>query len=103
MREEVKELLEQTLNVEVQDFKHMDMNEIVPEGNIPLICIYDNPADFPDKFVARLWVSGRDGGKPTRFMAIRDTLAQIRETIPPGMMPLSRNAIDDPVIVETWL
>jgi hypothetical protein len=89
--------------MEVSDFKHMDINEIISAGNLPLICIYKNPSDFPDKYVARLWGMGRKGGVATRYIIVRDTLAQIREAMPDWMTQMGRNPIDDPVIVETWL
>ena len=66
---------------------------------LPLICIYDHPADYPENFVARLW----DASKPTRLVALADTLKDIRKTIPPNMTRIPRNEKDDPAIVEVWI
>ena len=66
---------------------------------LPLICIYDHPADYPDSFVARVW----DASKPTHLVAIADTLEDIRTTIPPNMTRIPRHAKDDPTIVEVWI
>lgn len=66
---------------------------------LPLICIYDHPADYPDNFVARVW----DINKPTRLIALADTLEDIRKTIPPSMTRMPRSEKDDPTIVEVWI
>lgn len=66
---------------------------------IPMICVYDHPADYPGKYVARLW----DGNEPTRFIALADTIENIRKIIPPNMMRVLRAQQDDPCIVEIWI
>jgi hypothetical protein len=68
-------------------------------AKVPLICIYDHPEDYPNKFVARLW----DGNVPTEIMVTADTLDGIRAKIPNGMVRLECNWRDDPAIVETWI
>ncbi len=66
---------------------------------VPIIAIYNNPADYPGKYVARLW----DINKATKFIVVRDSLEEIRKTIPSYMARLGACSMDDPVIVETWL
>jgi hypothetical protein len=66
---------------------------------IPIIVVYKNPSDYPDKYVARLW----DSDKPTEFVIIKDTLAEVRALIPAGFIRLAPSVGDDPVIVETWI
>nr|DAI56795.1 MAG TPA: hypothetical protein [Caudoviricetes sp.] len=68
-------------------------------AKVPMICVYENPADYPGKYVARLW----DLQRPTGFVVVADSLEQIREAIPEGMVPFNRSGEDDPVIVETWI
>lgn len=86
----------------------MEHDRIVPQfdtghmaraAKTPLICIYERPADYPDKYVARLW----DLQRPTGLIAIADTLEEARAAVPPGMVPLARDERDDPCIVETWI
>lgn len=65
----------------------------------PIICIYENPADYPVQFVARLW----DLDRPTRYMATAATLEAIRDIIPEDMNRFRRDECDDPCIVESWI
>ena len=76
-----------------------DYGRISQSAAIPLICIYENPDDYPGFFVARVW----DADQPTHLIAKADTLDGIRETIPPNMHRLHRRPDDDPVIVEVWI
>ena len=64
-----------------------------------MFVIYENPADFPDKFVARLF----DCGRPTQYCTVRDTLAEARESIPKGLTRINRAPFDHKEIVETWI
>jgi hypothetical protein len=62
--------------------------------------IYDNPKDYPDKFVVRRWV----GEKPDQVpLAVVDDLQAARLAVPSGHICVSRSTTDDPVIVECWL
>lgn len=66
---------------------------------LPMICLYDHPTDYPDKYVARVW----DGNNPTRLIALADTPEEIRATIPSNMTRLPRTEKDDPCIMEVWI
>ena len=68
-------------------------------AQFPVICIYDNPIDYPGKYVARLW----DTQTPTNLVATADSLEELRKSKPPEMMIMQRHPEDDPKIVETWL
>lgn len=66
-------------------------------------CVYENPADFPGKFVARRWVGMDPDYAPA---AVSDTLEGVHRIlmeIDPNLIRAERNPGDDPVIVETWL
>lgn len=64
--------------------------------------IYHNPTDFPGKYVARRWiVSEQPAATGEVFLA--DTLGEVRDMLPPGLVPMQRWEGDDPCIVETWL
>lgn len=70
-----------------------------PPG-LPIWVVYDHPLDWPDHYVARLWV----GERPTGDMVLTFSLDALREHLADqGFVRLDRNKEDDPVIVETWL
>ena len=62
--------------------------------------VYDHPSDFPDKFVARLFLNDQ----PTTAVLVADDLKTIRGQLRnKGFTRLMRAEEDDPVIVETWI
>lgn len=65
--------------------------------------VYAGPSDYPRHFVARKFLVGEKGGIPTNEMFLGDTLAEVRELIPPGLYCIPRTIDDDKTIVETWL
>jgi hypothetical protein len=71
--------------------------------SLPMWVVYDHPSDYPDRYVARQHVVGIEGDKPTDRMmggsleAIRAALSNL------GLVCITRNKQDDPVIVEVWL
>lgn len=71
---------------------------------LSIFTIYNNPSDYPGKFVVRRWVVAdgqerRDDG----YLVLEDTLEAARLRLPQGMVRMNRNDDDDPVIVENWL
>lgn len=80
----------------VQEF---DIKRIIKATKLPLICVYKNPADYPGKYVARLW----DADKPTTLVVLADSFETIRKVKPNEMVILQRQDNDDPVIIETWI
>ena len=66
--------------------------------------IYERPKDYPDGFVVRRQ-SAVPGGQILidRVAQYAPDLETARRLVPPGLVMLTRNAEDDPVIVETWL
>jgi hypothetical protein len=67
--------------------------------------VYDNPTDYPGKFVARRFDVDASGAKPSASIIIMDDLTKLRDMLAFEMhlTPLARNEGDDPKIVETWL
>ena len=68
-----------------------------------LFCVYHNPADFPGKYVVRRWVGMDPDREPA---AVGLTLDEVRQKIIDenhGLVCLSRQPGDDPVILETWI
>lgn len=69
-------------------------------ADLPIWVIYDHPRDFPDKFVARLWL----GEKPTEEVMISGNIRALRMQLQrEGFVRLERRYEDDAKIVETWL
>lgn len=67
--------------------------------------VYDHPADYPDKFVARRFEVDRTGPRVTDSIIIADDIETIRDVLQFEMhlVKLMRSPEDDPVIMETWL
>ena len=55
-----------------------DRARLAKQTKMPLIVVYNNPEDYPNKYVARVW----DVNRPTALVAVADTLEEIREAIP---------------------
>jgi len=62
--------------------------------------VYENPSDYPGKFVVRRWKNDVPEKEPVRVV---DSLAQAREHIPIYLAMFLPSVGDDPVIVETWI
>lgn len=76
-----------------------DYEELTEQAAIPVIIVTANQDDYPRRYVARLW----DMSVPTstQYMAMEDTLEELRKTIPAEMSRLP--AAPDDSIVEAWL
>lgn len=88
---------------------------LVPVGNyfarlhwrlrerLPMWVIYRPVTrEYPGVWVSRMHATFPDP-KPTRFVMTHDTLAGLREMLPPGLSRISRSAEDLPEIEEVWL
>jgi hypothetical protein len=69
--------------------------------------VYENPKDFPGKFVVRRQSPNQDG---TILVAtnciVASTLERAREMLAyafPGLVRMASNDQDDPIIIETWI
>lgn len=76
-----------------------DYEELTEQAAIPVVIVTANQDDYPQRYVARLW----DMSVPTstQYMALEDTLEELRKTIPAEMSRLP--AAPDDSIVEAWL
>ena len=74
-------------------------------GDLPMITIYERPDEFPDEYVARLWLMRRGVAEPgmTGLLLRSASLDALREMLPPGLHRLPREPGDEEAIVETWL
>lgn len=66
---------------------------------LPIITVYKNTKDYPNKFVARIF----DVDEATLLVVVKDSLEEIRDIIPARFTHMPRFDGDDPVIVETWI
>ncbi len=69
---------------------------------IEFYTIYDNPSDYPGKFVVRRMVAMSGKVKMLECVVV-DSLELARVIVPVGLHRVPRFESDDPVIVETWV
>ena len=70
---------------------------------LPMFVVYDHPADHPEHYVARLWLSLPEN-TPTYLLARTKDLAVLRQFLEAcGLVHLDRQPGDVPVVLETWL
>jgi hypothetical protein len=62
------------------------------------VVLWDLPA-YPERYAARLVMSG---AMPSLYLLLADTLADIREMLPPGLVRSERMPVDPPEVVEIW-
>lgn len=79
----------------VESFANVDFSKLF----MPVIVVYENPKDYPGRFVARLF----DLDKPTRVAVVKETLDEVRKAIPRSMVSIVRSKFDDPAIFEIWI
>jgi hypothetical protein len=68
--------------------------------------IYMNPSDYPDKFVVRRWTiqAGNPHPVPDKEpIIVCDSIAEARAKVPPGLVCVGRQPMDDPCILETFI
>lgn len=65
----------------------------------PIITIYFNTSDYPNKYVARLF----DLHNPQPYAVIGTDLESIRKCIPNGFTLIPRHPKDEKTIVEAWI
>lgn len=69
------------------------------DNRLPIWTVYAHPLDYPDDYVARLWLNA----DRTDTMLTAPTLAGLQALLPPGLYRMARQEQDDPVIVEIWM
>lgn len=79
----------------IGSFHEMDFRAI----KVPVITVYERPADFPESFVARVY----DLDQWTPYAMVKTSLEAIRKEIPNRFYRLERMVGDDPAILEVWI
>jgi hypothetical protein len=70
---------------------------------LPMWVIYDHPADYPDAYVARKWLT-LPKQRPTNELLVATDLEVIRTELEArGLVCLARQDGDTPIIIETWI
>lgn len=80
-------------------------NVAIQAGALNIWTVYDHPTDFPDNYVVRR-AETLTAPEPilTGDILLFTDLEVLRETmLTCGLVCLTRNDGDDPVILETWL
>jgi hypothetical protein len=73
------------------------------QGRLPQFVVYDHPSDWPDFYVARLWLALPEPTPLPLVLMDRD-LDRLQTTMDAlGMVKLMPSEGDDPVILETWI
>lgn len=78
-------------------------NQKIDSGMPPVFCIYENPADYPGKFVVRRWVGMDPDREPVTVAETLDAAREALKELNPYLVRLDRCPDDDPVILETWI
>ena len=81
----------------VESFRDVDLSGL----QMPTIAVYDSPADFVGKYVARIF----DLYKPTDTIMVKDTWEEIYEDIRKNtnMAYMIRDPRDPPSLVGVWI
>jgi hypothetical protein len=58
--------------------------------------------EYPGAWVARMHVTLPES-RPTRFVLTHDTLSELHDILPPGLVRMARDPNDLPEIEEVWL
>lgn len=62
--------------------------------------VYDNPTDYPGKYVVRRWKLLNAEADP---LIVADTLEEARAAIPPHLFCIPRQPEDDRAVKEVWI
>lgn len=76
-------------------------NKAILENDLWIWAVYQNPEEFPGKFIARPWSTKLHGS--FGFVLVGDTLKALRAQLPWGLTWMERDEDDEPGVVETWL
>lgn len=81
----------------VDSIKEVDLDAY----GMPTIVVYDHPRDYPDNYVARIFITGT----PTNTVIVKDDADEIQQDIRENtyMMFFPRGVEDDPCIVGVWM
>ena len=85
-------------DINIKDLRKV-WSVVVKDLLFPMVTIYENPADYKGKFVARIF----DRNKPTRVITVKDTLEEVREILPDHLVKIMPSKDDHEAIKEIWI
>lgn len=65
--------------------------------------VYESPADYPGKFVARMFIPRGGEARPTNAVVVGDTLDSVRAYVPGHLHCIGRMPGDAGSVVECWI
>lgn len=85
------------MNKELKSIKDVDLKSL----KMPLVTVYNNPADYPNKVVARVF----DLDMPTNIVIMKNTVEEMQADIRKytNMTFLNRTAHDEECVVGVWI
>lgn len=84
----------------VPSFHDVDFSDL----QLPMVCIFKNPADFPEHYVARIFAAVDGQSVPTDMAMISPAIQGLYDGMTGRFTTrLSRVAGDHPTVVETWI
>lgn len=72
------------------------------ETHLDMWTIYRNPSDYPGMYVARRSRITAAGVNMDAAAFTGRTLDEVRAWVPPGLVRMPGDMLDDPCIVEAW-
>ena len=89
------------MKVQITNSHSMDQSS---EPFLVIYTIYENPTDYPGKFVVRKHDVIAGSSTPDKLpCAVVSSLDEARKAIPEGMVNIQRLPEDEPQIVESWI
>ena len=70
---------------------------------LTFVAIYEKPADYPDGYIARVWIVLQGVSIPTEWEERRDTYEEIQGIMPDFLQNIGRMPNDDPCVKEVWI
>jgi len=89
--------------VRVPSLDYMHRLHVRLQRRLPVWVVYRPiTREYPGRWVARMHIT-LPQLRPTRFVLTHDTLDELRDMLPPGMVQAARDPADVPEIEEVWL
>jgi hypothetical protein len=76
---------------------------IFVENALKIITVYKSPADYKNKYVARIFFVVKGDVQKTPYVMVRDTLEEIEDMIPLNMSKLAPHPDDESQILFSYL
>jgi hypothetical protein len=87
----------------VPSFHDVDFSDL----QLPMVCIFKHPDDFPEHYVARIFAAVDGKPVPTDMAMISPAIQGLYDGMPFGSgrftMRFPRKAGEHPTVVETWI